>query len=149
MSVNDAQQPLLVFSVAQRAYALPIAAVVEVAALVAWVALPHAPPAILGYANRHGEALLMLDLGHILGDAPCTTTLSTFFVVMAAAGQQVGLVVEAIMGVRYIPEAHIRPAPHTPYVRAIVSQPEQLIQILSPEALLMAYPVEAPSHNQT
>lgn len=140
--------PMLVFQLADQTYALPVSSIVEVAAIVELTSVPHAPPEVLGYANRHGEALLILDLRQILGYDPCTTTLSTFFIVLEGAQGRLGVVVDTIEQVRYFAADQLTPTTQSSLLTATVSDPTQIVQVLAPEQLLLAYTTKMPAHTQ-
>ena len=60
--------------VGEARHVLPLDAVRETFTLGAVAPLPGAPPAVLGAVNRHGDVLVVLDTGMLLGggalDAP-------------------------------------------------------------------------------
>ncbi len=78
---------------AGRTYVLPLDAVVECMEY-------HPGPRQLGYINLRGEALPLLHLRDVLGggDAAQASPLRRNVVVVQAAGQRAGLVVDALLG---------------------------------------------------
>lgn len=143
----------LVFRLEERQYALPISAVVEVAAMLTLDPLPGAPPTLLGVANRHGEPLPILDLRRVLGLSPCVIRAETLFIVLAQAEHCIGLVVDEVDQVQYIARGRLRAAPaDTPYVAQLATTAVGLVQILAVEplfTLLTPTPKQAkPAANQ-
>ncbi len=59
--------PLLVVSLDGARYALPLAAVSEVADCDPLGPVPRAPSCVLGLAERHGRVITVLDLARLLG----------------------------------------------------------------------------------
>jgi purine-binding chemotaxis protein CheW len=132
--------PVLTFMLGEQYYAFRIEDVVEVASMVELVTIPGTRPEVLGLANRHGTALLILDLRRIMaGEAPPVDATALF--VVAQQGEQIaGLVVDEVHQVEYIPVQRINQV-HTagPYIRGIISYEERLIQILALGPLLADY----------
>ena len=58
---------VLVVPVGGRQPAFPLAAIRETLPLAAVAPLPGAPPAVLGAVNVHGDVLVLLDTGLLLG----------------------------------------------------------------------------------
>lgn len=94
---------VLTFRLDRQEYALPVDEVVEVAALMELTRIADSVPELLGIANRHGTALPVLDLRRVL-DAPLAPLdATTLFIVGSHDGQMVGLVVDEVQQVEYIP----------------------------------------------
>jgi len=127
--------PVLAFQVRQRTYALKVADVVEVAAMVEWLPLPDAPLGVLGLVNRHGEMLPLLDLRQLFDGQAAFVDDSTFFIVVERAGQRLGLVVDAVDVVKYVPKAAFQPVPENRFVCAVVQHEQALLQVLDTSPL--------------
>lgn len=129
---------VLTFRIADQHYALPIPVVVEVTAMVALITPPESTPVIVGIANRHGEALPMLDLRRVFGSESVQIDASTLFVVAQHEETQVGLIVDEVERVDYLPENALK---HTAgnYIRGIISHKSKLIQLIALQPLLEAY----------
>lgn len=131
---------LLTFSLGEQRYALPIDEVVEVASMVERVTVKDSRPEIVGLVNRHGTVLPLLDLRLVFGHVPRPFDMSTLFIVAADGEQQVGLVVDEVHQVEYLPSSQERETSTAgTLIRGIISYEEQLVQIISPAALLETY----------
>lgn len=123
--------PVLTFCLDANRYALPIDAVVEVAAMVALAPMPHTPPQILGNVNRHGAVLPMVDMRVIFGVPATPITTDTFFIVTHHAG----LVIDTVEQVDYLNA--LRPAPQSsPFISHVASTSRGLIQLIRLTPLL-------------
>ncbi|MGQ9889073.1 MAG: chemotaxis protein CheW [Aggregatilineales bacterium] len=132
--------PFLTFRLGQQSYALPIAQVIEVAAMVELVTVANAPAALLGVANRHGSVLPVLDLRLVFGQPAPPVTDSTLFVVAAAGARQAGLVVDEVYQVAYFDAQQLAASPVSEkYVEGILTHRDQLIQIVALPALLASF----------
>ncbi len=138
--VTDDLQPFLTFRLAEQYYALAIPNVLEVVAMLSLSSIPNAPSALLGIANRHGEALPILDLRIAFNLEASALDVSTFFIVAQTAAYRVGLVVDEIFQVKYIPKSSVRVAQGTgQYVTHIISDEQILYQQIDLEPLLTQY----------
>lgn len=124
--------PILTFIIGEQTYALPIADVVEVVAMVALTPSTDPRPELLGFANRHGHPLPVLDLRPMLGYESKPVDAETLFIVVRQAAHLVGLVVDEVQQVAYIPKAQNS-------VRGIISYKNRLVQVLALNTLLAAY----------
>lgn len=100
--MSNEAKPYLVFRVAERHYALPISEVIEVAAMVEPTRLLDAPPALLGYINRRGGILPLIDLHHALHGQPTPITIETLFIVVTTPEHRAALVVDEVLQVQYL-----------------------------------------------
>lgn len=133
------KQALLTFRLGTQDYALPIEVVVEVAAMVALTTVPGAPAALMGFANRHGEALPVVDVRQLIGLSPHTVTANTLFIVVELAGQRAGLVVDEVYQVKYWRHetAHLARGAGQ-FIEFIISEGANVLQIMALEPLLTA-----------
>jgi chemotaxis-related protein WspB len=80
---------LLTFTVGSDRYAVDVAHVVELVPRVALRSIPHAPAFLAGLLNYRGKVVPVIDLGLLLGTAPCRDRLSTrIILVNNAPGNQ-------------------------------------------------------------
>ncbi len=134
-----ARLPVLPLRCGAYCYALPLDSVVEVAALVALAPVPGAGAAVLGLANRGGEALPILSLRALVGLPSRPFDAQTMFVVIQAGEAQFGLVVDEVEPVRYYPQnawKRMERAGH--WVSHTISEQGQLVQVLHPVSLMTA-----------
>jgi len=102
--------------------------------------IPNVPQEILGIANRHGNALLMLDLRHAFKIEASPLTVSTLFIVAQNGETLVGLVVDEIFQVRYVDRQAVKQAHGTGrYIKQIISSEQLLYQVLDLQVLLDQY----------
>ena len=91
----------IVFKAGNANYALEARQVIEVVPLVILRACPGAPAYIAGLANYRGTGVPIVDLGRLVGGAPCAVYLSTRIILTPYAGggaQQrvIGLLAETV-----------------------------------------------------
>ncbi|MDP2991481.1 MAG: chemotaxis protein CheW [Kiritimatiellota bacterium] len=91
----------VVFKAGNAHYALEARQVIEVIPLVTLRACSGAPAYIAGLANYRGTGVPIVDLGRLVGGAPCTVYLSTRIILTLYAGgneQQriIGLLAETV-----------------------------------------------------
>lgn len=140
MSTADSYIPLLTFRLAKQFYALAVDNVIEVAAMVAVTQLPDTSAAFLGIANRHGEALPMLDLRHSFNLPTEAINTSTLFIVVETQNKRFGLIVDEIFQVKYIQETAFQAAHREGrHISYVISDGERLYQQLDLTSLLAAY----------
>jgi purine-binding chemotaxis protein CheW len=108
---HDPSKNLVGFSVGAVHYAVPIAQVKEIANPIPLVALPHAPPAVVGVADYRGEVVPVVDLRTRFGLSPMTATRKTKWIVVGVGGRLVALVVDFVTEVFGTGGAGLRPAP--------------------------------------
>ena len=133
--------PVLVFRVDDELFALPIDDVVEVAAMVQLTPLPGTVDAVLGIANRRGEALVIVDLRQIMGKTRLELTPQTLFIVIQYKDKQIGAAVDEVLHVDHIPQDALRPVTTSEQVRAIINHQDYLLKVLAVPALIEPYAV--------
>jgi purine-binding chemotaxis protein CheW len=94
---SQAGDELLVVSVGQARYALPLARLAGVVTLPRLTPLPGAPPFIAGLAHVQGRTLTVVSLGVLLGHPPQPTRLGAL---VDVGGESFALGVAAVEGVR-------------------------------------------------
>ncbi|MBN2470557.1 MAG: purine-binding chemotaxis protein CheW [Anaerolineae bacterium] len=126
--------------VGEQQYAISVADMLEVTAMVRLTPLPAAPPAVLGVVNRHGAVMPLLDLRVCLGQPAEPPDLNSLFVVVRGPEYVAGLVVDDILEVTALGgEIQHPPAQSGPYVRGMTILNEQPILILDTTALLRMF----------
>lgn len=132
--------PILTFALGEQYYALIIDAVVEVAAMVELISTTDERAEVLGVANRHGEVLPVLDLRLVMTSEASLISEWTLFVVAHKDGISVGLVVDEVQQVEYIPAAQIHESSASgKYIRGIISYKQRLIQLVALGPLIADY----------
>jgi purine-binding chemotaxis protein CheW len=131
----------LVFRLGAEEFALPIAAVDEVAAVpIKITRLPRTPKALSGLVNLRGEVLPVIDRHGAFG-LPETRDGRQRLVVMRAARCRAGLIVDGVSELR-VTAAAVEPAPWpggagTRGVRGVLNpEPGRRIPVLDPATLL-------------
>jgi chemotaxis signal transduction protein len=141
MAEADTQPvPYLIFRLGSQQYALVVDHVIEVAAMVELVNLPHAQPAILGVANRHGHVLPMLDLRQVFDQRAARIDIATLFIVAQHNDRQMGLVVDEVQQIGYFDAAVVAQATSAEkYVQGIVTHDGNIIQLIALPQLIAAF----------
>ena len=97
-------------------YGLPVDDVQEVMTPRALTRVFHAPAALAGVTSLRGEVLPVLDLGLLLGVSESTSAADPCIVVVresAGPRRRAGLLVDALAGLRELPEGGLASAPLT------------------------------------
>ncbi len=136
---------LLTFRVAEDAYAVDAAKVVEVVPRVELRAIPHAPDFLIGLFHYRGAIAPVVDMGLLIGSAACRASLSTRIVLVEhpardRPGALLGLLAEQVNDLSKISgQAEIFPAmhlPQAPYLGPIVRAGDILVQVIAVEHVL-------------
>ena len=135
---NDAVRlPLLTFRLGEARYALLIEDVVEVAAMVDRLSLPTERTELLGYINRRGNILPLVDLRIVFNQPRTPITSASVFIVVAGGGKHFGLVVDAVEQVEYVDALQMSDTlASNPYLHGIVSHQNDMISIIALPALM-------------
>ena len=135
---NDAVRlPLLTFRLGEARYALLIEDVVEVAAMVDMLSLPTERTEILGYINRRGNILPLMDLRTVFKHPSTPITSATVFIVAAGGGKYFGLVVDAVEQVEYVDALQLSDTlVSSPYLHGIISHQNAMISIIALPSLM-------------
>jgi purine-binding chemotaxis protein CheW len=132
--------PVLSFRLDQQEYALPVDDVVEVAALVELTRVTGSAPEVLGVANRHGTVLPMLDLRQVLDTPDSPLDATTLFIVGRHDDQMLGLVVDEVQQVEFIPLASAHKSSTSGrHIRGIISYKQRMLQIIDLASLVNEY----------
>jgi purine-binding chemotaxis protein CheW len=112
---------LVEFSAGNAHYAIEAAFVHRLGHLGRVTTLPGAARHFAGITNLHGQLVPLVDLGMLLGAAPCAS--AAFVVVLGELRAEIGIVAETLLEIRALPlHALGTPAPAPrPIVRRIIS----------------------------
>lgn len=108
---SDRSKNLVGFVVGDVRYAVDILRVREILNPLPVVALPHAPPAVIGVADHRGVVVPVIDLRRRFGLSPREPTRRTKWIVVQLESRAVGLVVDAVTDVFGAVEDAQREAP--------------------------------------
>jgi|CZKU01.1.fsa_nt_gi purine-binding chemotaxis protein CheW len=108
---HDPSKSLVGCIVGDVHYAVPIARVKEIANALEIVALPHAPPEIMGVADYRGEVVPVIDLRVRFGLPAVDRTRKSKWIVVDVVGRPAALVVDAVTDVFGTGGADLRPQP--------------------------------------
>ena len=132
--------PILTFGLGGQHYALHIESVIEVAAMVELVTISNMPSEFLGVANRHGEVLPVLDLRPVMNCPALPIDEWTLFIVGQHEGRMIGLVVDDVQQVEYVPAVQIHKSSASgTNIRGIISYKQRLIQLVALAPLIAVY----------
>lgn len=139
MKVEDTTS-VVVCAIGEHLYAIPVDAIMEVAALVKYTPLPAARPEVLGVINRRGTIIPLLDLRLCLGQKANPPDLSTLFVVVQEGEYTAGLVVDDVKEVITLPATAFKlPTQSGPYVKGMAAASQTTLVVLDTAALLRAF----------
>lgn len=108
---GDRDKNLVGFAVGDVQYAVEIHRVREIIRPLPIVALPHAPPAVIGVADHRGEVVPVLEVRRRFGLPPAVATRRTKWILVTLATRTVGFVVDSVSDVFGVGEADRRPVP--------------------------------------
>jgi chemotaxis-related protein WspB len=135
---------LLTLQADESLYAVDVARVVEVVPRVNLRRLPHAPVCLAGVFDYRGIIVPVIDLGILLGSAPCRSLLSTRIVLVdsrpgeqAAPGPRpwlLGIIAERVSDVVSVKPEGVTSAamqlPTAPYLGSIVELDHEMAQLI-------------------
>jgi purine-binding chemotaxis protein CheW len=136
--MNPVRVPILTFQMGGQHFALPIGDVLEVAAMVEILTIPHAEAHLLGLANRHGEMMPLLDLCKVMG-FESKLHANTFFIVAERDEVRLGLVVDQIDQVKYFPRGDFQKVLGNPFVVFVVNDGTISYQMLELGTIIHTY----------
>ena len=128
------------FLLAQERYGIETRHIREVYPLKELTPLPSTPPFVLGVVNARGRIVPVVDIKTIFGLPDRGLTDLNKLIIVRTNGMELGLLADAILGVRRVPLQDIQPS--LPTLTAIRSQylkgvtPERLV-ILDAEKILL------------
>lgn len=138
---EDSGQQFVTFHVAGEAFGLSMSQVAEIIRLPTTVSVPLTPEALVGLANLRGNVLPVLDLRRILKLDEAEYSDATR-VLVADAGNPVGLIVDRVSKVINVDEASIekadgvKTATDSTLLSGVIREDEKLVQLLDVEQLI-------------
>jgi purine-binding chemotaxis protein CheW len=108
---HDPSKNLVGFLIGEVTYAVPIAIVREIANPLEVVALPHAPPSVVGVAHYRGEVIPVMDVRLRFGLPSAPVTRKTKWIILLSDDRLVALVVDAVKHVFGTSGAELSPTP--------------------------------------
>ncbi|HAA90264.1 MAG: CheW domain protein [Thermoanaerobacterales bacterium 50_218] len=133
---------LVVFSVGEEEYALEIEQVQEINRLLPITRVPRAPSFIEGVINLRGNVIPVVNLHYRLGVGTRVNTNDTRIIIALVYDNPVGLVVDRVSEVLYLPKNRIESPDsvggiaRVEYLRGIGKVDGRLILLLNLDALL-------------
>ena len=137
---------VLMFRVAEVAYAVGVKRVVEVVPRVSLRLLPHAPDYLAGLLRYRGGAVPVVDLGLLMGGSACAERLDTRIILVDAGVHGgsgpgfLGLIAERVDDVRLVDESRKAVAGleinGAPYLGSVYETDDGLLQIIEPGKIL-------------
>ena len=127
---------VVVFTLGQEEYAMPIEVVQEITRLGDVRTIPQAPPYLIGLINIRGMAIPLIDL-HIRFGVDQGNTTNTFALIAEVRGNHVGFAVDEVREVRVL--ENIDPPPPlitAPFIGGVVNLTDRIIIQLIPEQIL-------------
>jgi len=138
----SAERQLVVFRLAQDVYGFDIQAVREIIRMQEITRVPNAPEQIEGVINLRGRICPIMDLRKRFDVAISEATAESRIVVVEIAGEDVGVIVDAVTEVLRVPGDRIQPpssvvtTADTRVVEGIVNLGDRLIILVDLNTLL-------------
>lgn len=131
---------VVVFTLAEQRYGIPLVAVERVVRIVEITPLPASPEFIRGVINVQGEIMPVLDLRRRFGLPERPTRLSDQLLIIRSANRSFALVSESPCEVRECTKQMLTAAaeilPDFPFLTGVAKLPDGLILLSEPEVLL-------------
>jgi len=148
MAADESEQ-LVVFELAKEFYGVDIGAVNTIIRMQEITQIPRTPDFVEGVINLRGSIVPVIDLRKRFGLPVGETTKASRIVVVEAAGQMIGMVVDAVAEtLRLSSDAIEPPSPvvaslDAEYLRGVGKQDERLVILLDLDKVLSSKEVEA------
>ncbi len=100
---------LLVFTIGEQLYGIPVTSVVRIIEMVTITHLPGAPDTIKGIINLHGNTVPVIDLRHRFNASDQNYGLNTPIILVNINGSEqiLGLVVDSVNNVIHVPHSNL------------------------------------------
>ena len=132
---------MVIFTLGQEEYALPIGVVREITSLSEVRAIPQAPHYVRGLINLRGMAIPLIDLHVRFGIN--SEKESTFALITEVQGNPVGFAVDEVREVRILENVSAPPSIiNASFIDGIVNFSDRIILTLIPEKILAEDEVE-------
>jgi purine-binding chemotaxis protein CheW len=148
MAADESEQ-LVVFELAKEFYGVDIGAVNTIIRMQEITQIPRTPDFVEGVINLRGSIVPVIDLRKRFGLPVGETTKASRIVVVEAAGQMIGMVVDAVAEtLRLSSDAIEPPSPvvaslDAEYLRGVGKQDDRLVILLDLDKVLSSKEVEA------
>lgn len=136
---------LVIFTLADEAFGLPIERVESIIQTQAITVVPNAKPYVVGVTNLRGTVLPVIDLRRRFNLAAAQDTNEQRIVVVLYNDEKIGLRVDAVSQVLRLPAEAIEPPPalvtagvHSGYITGVAKVEDQLVILLDLEKVLAA-----------
>lgn len=133
---EEPQRQFVLFHLGDTEFAVPIEQVVRVVPLTKSTRVPRAPAFLEGVINLHGDIVPIVDLKKRFQLAGTPYDDEARIIVVQVDGQRVGLIVDAVTEILWIPAAAIEPPPAMVadiggvYLTAVATQDDRLFIVL-------------------
>ncbi len=137
MQINDGEEQVVVFELANEHYGIDIGRVQEIIRLPAITAVPRAPECVEGVVNLRGRVIPVLNLRKRFGLPDSERGRTSRIVVLEVSGNTVGALVDGVSEVLRVPANAVEPpgatltGPETAHLRGIAKLEERLIILLN------------------
>ncbi|MHB9036711.1 MAG: chemotaxis protein CheW [Armatimonadota bacterium] len=148
---TDQWEQLVVFDLAHEYYGADIGAVNTIIRMQDITKIPRSPEFVEGVINLRGTIIPVIDLRKRFGLPVSEATKSSRIVVVEAAGQMIGMVVDAVAETLRLPSDAIEPPSpivatvDSAYVRGVGKQDSRLVILLDLEKVLTMKEIETMS----
>lgn len=136
----DGASELVVFTLGERQFALPLGAVERVIHAVEVTPLPKAPPLVLGVINVAGRVLPVLDIRERFGQIRRQLALPDQLLITRAAGRVIALLTDSVGGLLHCEQEEVITAGEIlfglEYVRGVVKCDADLILLCDLDEIL-------------
>ena len=144
LQAMEAEKQLVVFDLAEEGYGVDISSVREIIRMQEITRVPRAPEFVEGVINLRGKVIPVVDLRKRFGFPDSDATKDTRIVVVDIAGQDIGVVVDAVTEVLRIgadavePPSSVITTADSDYLLGIAKLETRLIILLDLEQALSA-----------
>ena len=136
----DKLNHLVVFSLDDRRFAVPLSAVVRIERMVALTPLPKAPDIVTGIINFHGQVIPVADIRSRFNMTPRPSELSDQLLIIQTGERMIAFIVDFVDGVLDTFEDQCADAgsvlPIMEYVKGVVKLEDGIVLIHDPDAFL-------------
>ena len=149
VALDETSEQLVVMGLANESYGVDIGAVNTIIRMEEVTKIPRAPDFVEGVINLRGSIIPVIDLRKRFGLSVGETTKATRIVVVEAAGQMIGMIVDAVVETLRLSSDAIEPpssvvvSVDSQYVRGVGKQDHRLVILLDLDKILTASEVES------
>jgi purine-binding chemotaxis protein CheW len=120
---------VLVFSLQEERYAIPLSQLAEVRAFAGSTPVPGASPEFLGVINLRGELRPVIDLSRIILRAATAAPASGYVLMLRGCVHETGLRVDRIDDLQTIPQESLGPSLEGSYTKRISGETLMLVDV--------------------